>query len=161
MINNDCEFFWRGPLSQWYLSDFIVDGIRYNTAEQYMMYMKAVIFHDKETARKILNTKSPKIQKLLGRQVKNFHVDKWNNKACSVVYKGNYAKFTQNEDLYNYLLSTAPKLLVEASPVDLIWGIGLDEETAIVTPKNQWKGKNWLGKTLTNLRNDLLTKRNN
>lgn len=149
-------FFWKGPLSQWKKSLFHGDGIQFCTAEQYMMYSKAVLFNDKETADKILRTTDPKEQQLLGREVKNFELALWELHARDIVYRGNYFKFSQNSELKKILCDTADTLLVEASPFDKIWGIGLDEETAKQTPFEQWPGRNWLGQVLTNLRDDML-----
>lgn len=157
-MNSNYTFFWSGPFSQWYESKFIKNGIKFNTAEQYMMYNKATLFDDFDIAEKILKTNNPKIQKGLGRQVSNFNLDVWNQNAKRVVYEGNYCKFTQNPDLLQKLLSTEGTILVEASPFDSIWGIGLSEDVARITPPEQWKGTNWLGEVLTQLRDDLLSK---
>lgn len=155
MENNEYTFFWSGPFSQWHPSKFVIDGIQFTHAEQYMMYKKAMLFSDTETADKILKAKHPKEQKALGRQVKNFSSQEWEKNCKKFVYDGNYAKFTQNSDLMKKLMDTGDSLLVEASPYDKIWGIGLNEEDAKITPEEQWPGKNWLGEVLTNLRHDL------
>lgn len=154
---NEYTFFWNGPFSQWYPSKFSVDGIAFNCAEQYMMYMKALTFKDEEIAEKILNSNSPKEQKALGRQVKNFDENIWSDVCKLIVRNGNYFKFTQNPELFEVLKKTYPTILVEASPYDFIWGIGLDEETAKNTPSHLWPGKNYLGLILTKLRNELIT----
>lgn len=164
MINETDEqfyFFWSGPLSQWHSSRFKIDGIVFNTAEQYMMYSKAILFNDHDAAKKILRTTSPREQKSLGRKVKNFNVQKWEAVARDIVYRGNYAKFTQDPTLLQLLINTAPSILVEASPYDKIWGIGLDEYQAVNMEPSQWPGKNWLGLTLTKLRDDLITQKQN
>ena len=148
------HFFWGGFLSQWYISDFKIDNVVYNCAEQFMMAYKAKLFNDEESYKKILNTKKPKEQKRLGRMVKNFEINKWNKIAKEIVYKGNYDKFTQNEVLKLKLLNTTG-LLVEASPYDTIWGIGLSESDPDAKNSNKWRGKNWLGEILTKLREDL------
>ena len=149
------HFFYGGPLSQWYPSDFIIEGKKFNTAEQFMMYSKAILFNDDFIAHKIRTTDDPHKQKALGRMVKNFDKQKWNLVAREIVYIGNYAKFTQNHEVLKYLLDIKEKLIVEASPYDKIWGIGLDEVSAAKTPKSQWKGKNWLGVVLTRVRDSL------
>lgn len=155
-MNENYHFFWNGPFSQWYPSKFKDDsGRKFITAEQYMMYHKAMVFSDIEIAEKIMKAGTPKEQKALGRQVKNFNTDTWNAVAKTIVYQGNKYKFTQNEHLLAELMSTADKLLVEASPYDRIWGIGLDELSAAITPPEQWQGTNWLGEVLTQLKNDL------
>lgn len=142
--------------SQWYPSTFIIDNIRFNCAEQWMMYSKAKLFKDKNTQQKILATKSPSKQKALGRTVKNFDETIWNKHARYFVYVGNLAKFTQNKELLDYLLSTKNTTLVEASPYDTIWGIGLSSSDKKAKDRTLWRGKNWLGETLTLLRDELL-----
>ena len=114
-------------LSQWYNCLFEVDGITYYTAEQYMMSQKALLFNDNETNLKIMQEKDPKTYKALGRQVKNFDPSIWDKNKFEIVVKGNIAKFSQNEELKKFLLNTNDKILVEASPHDKIWGIGMDE----------------------------------
>lgn len=151
------HFFWRGSFSQWVPSSFIVDGVVYSHAEQYMMYQKALLFDDKVIAQKILDEKHPRNQKKLGRKIKGFDESKWKENRERIVYEGNYAKFTQNKDIYNELIATKNKILVEASPVDKIWGIGMAEDDPKIEDENQWKGLNLLGKVLTKLKNDLMT----
>lgn len=148
-------FFWNGPFSQWHLCKFVVDGIEYNCAEQFMMAEKARLFNDEETEKQIMETKSPREQKKLGRKVKNFDVDKWNESAKKIVYTGNKAKFTQNDYLKQKLLETRGTTLVEASPYDKIWGISLPEDDPRALNRETWKGTNWLGEVLTQLRDDL------
>lgn len=149
-------FFWSGPFSQWYPSNFVSEQINYNCAEQYMMYQKAMFFGDHKSAERILETVKPSEQKALGRQVKNFDLDKWNQVAKEIVYNGNHEKFRQNKDLYKSLMDTVGTTLVEASPYDKIWGIGLKENDPRALNRNSWMGSNWLGEILTQLRQDLL-----
>lgn len=155
-------FFWRtqSPFSQWHPARFIVDGIEFNCAEQYMMYMKAKLFNDEEIAQKILDTELPSQQKALGRKVKHFDQEKWESNCKKFVYDGNYAKFTQNEELKKVLINTNGTTLVEASPTDCIWGVGLSEDDPRIQDRSTWRGKNWLGEVLTQLREDLLTEVN-
>lgn len=151
-------FFWRSdsPFSQWYPTRFEIDSIVFNCAEQYMMFGKAKLFGDHEIACKILRSSSPIEQKKLGRKVKYFDQVKWNAESKPIVYKGNHAKFTQNPALLQKLLSTKGTTLVEASPVDKIWGIGLAEDDPRSLFRKTWQGENWLGEVLTQLREDLL-----
>lgn len=148
-------FFWGGPFSQWYPSKFIIDGITFTHAEQYMMYKKAMLFSDAETAEEILKAKSPRDQKALGRKVKGFIKEEWENHCKRFVYDANKAKFTQDDKLYKVLMSTGDKELVEASPEDKIWGIGLHESDPRCLDKSQWQGTNWLGEAITKVREDL------
>lgn len=120
-------FFWSGTFSQWAESPFKIDGVAFNTAEQYMMYKKALLFHDYSSAGKIMKEKNPRHQKALGRKVKGFDKDRWERYCKQFVYEANYAKFTQNPHMLTELLETAGTTLVEASPEDKIWGIGLKE----------------------------------
>lgn len=151
-------FFYRtaSEFSQWHPCEFEIDGNHFNCAEQWMMYGKATLFGDEEIAQKILRTSHPRDQKKLGRKVKNFDDATWQANAKEIVYQGNYAKFTQNDKLKEVLLATAGTTLVEASPTDKIWGIGLDENDARAYSRETWQGTNWLGEVLTQLREDLL-----
>ena len=147
-------FFWGGIFSQWHPSSFQIDGVTYNTAEQYMMAEKARMFGDKLSEQKIMMMPDPKAQKALGRKVVGFVAEKWNASARDIVYKGNVAKFTQNPSLLKNLLDTRGTVLVEASPYDTIWGIGLAESDPRAKLRAQWKGLNWLGEVLTKVRDD-------
>ncbi len=155
-MNDNYHFFLKGPLSQWYMRPFKVLDRIFNCAEQYMMYKKARLFNDQEKSELILASTNPKHQKMLGRIVSNFDLNLWNQEAITIMYNGNYAKFTQHLDLKELLLDTAPKLLAEANPYDNIWGIGLSETSAKLIPENKWPGKNWLGFVLTQVRTNIL-----
>lgn len=144
--------FWDGPFSQWYPSNFTVNHLKFNCAEQFMMYGKALLFHDLETAEEILQATSPKDQKALGRKIRNFDQDIWVLFREGIVYTGSYAKFTQNPALQEILLATKGTTLVEASPYDKIWGIGLAETDPQALNRATWKGLNLLGETLTRVR---------
>ncbi len=145
-------FFWRGVFSQWHTSYFTVDGVTYNACEQYMMAGKAKLFGDTETLAKIMATKNVRDQKRLGREVKNFDRAIWEANCLDIVIAGNYAKFTQNPDMLKDLLATGDRIMVEASPKDNIWGIGLDENHPDVLDESKWKGTNLLGKALIAVR---------
>jgi ribA/ribD-fused uncharacterized protein len=149
------EFFWRGPLSQWERQGFTVEGVYYKTAEHWMMAEKAHLFGDEETRKQILAADHPKRAKELGRQVHGFNEDKWVNNRYNIVYNGNSHKFSQSDEYRNILLATGDKILVEASPVDQIWGIGLAEDDPDALDPLKWKGLNLLGFVLTDLKNDL------
>jgi ribA/ribD-fused uncharacterized protein len=151
-------FFWDGPFSQWYPADFTEGGITYNCAEQYMMAKKATLFGDLETLKKIMEAPHPRQQKALGREVTGFNTAIWERVARAIVYQGNFHKFTQNPDLYAIMMETVGTTIVEASPVDRIWGIGLAEDNPLAYDRASWKGRNWLGIALTDLREDLLAR---
>jgi ribA/ribD-fused uncharacterized protein len=149
-------FFWGGTFSNWHKAKFVYKNQTFENSEQAFMWEKALTFKDYIIADKILKTPNPKENKKLGRKVKNFNNDTWMEIAPKIMYEVNYCKFTQNPKLLKELLSTNGKDLVEASPYDKIWGIGLSENEAVNLTPNDWKGKNWLGKVLTDLRNNLL-----
>ena len=154
-ITDKYVFFWNGFLSQWYPSQMTIDGIKFTSCEQYMMYKKAELFDDTEIMWDILLTDSPKEQKRLGRMVKNFNKDIWDKKCFSIVYKGNLNKFQQNNELKNQLKQTENKYLVEASPYDTIWGIGFGEDDENIEDPSRWNGLNLLGSVLMLVRNNL------
>lgn len=146
-------FFWGGVFSNWYISDFVVDGITFNCAEQYMMYQKALTFNDIKTANEILDEINPKFQKALGRKVKNYNDAIWNKVRYDIVKKGLREKFTNSVYCKSQLLKNKGCQLVEASPKDRIWGIGYDAYSAIDNIDN-W-GENLLGKILTELSQEI------
>lgn len=155
-------FFWGGNtyLSNWYPSDFVVDGVNYWCTEQYMMAKKAELFNDYEVLDMIMHSDSQREIKALGRKIRGFNDNVWIKNRERVVYEGNYAKFTQNEKLYNYMLKQKDKILVEASPYDKIWGIGLDSsDKEYVSNPNNWRGINLLGFTLMKVRDQILFER--
>jgi ribA/ribD-fused uncharacterized protein len=149
-------FFKRTVFSQWYPSKFTVDGVEYSCAEQYMMAQKALLFKDEDTYRKIMATKKPNEQKLLGRLVRDFDLELWNEKAKDIVYQGNMAKFSQSQHLKEALFATDGTTLVETNPHDPIWGIGLAEDHPHCHRRDLWRGTNWLGEVLTKVREDLI-----
>ena len=155
MSDEKFTLFWRGPFSQWYRSPFKVGDKEYANAEQYMMAEKARLFGDKEMERKIMATNSPRDAKAFGRKVKNFNAGTWQAVARDIVYRGNYAKFTQNPELRDALMKTDGTTLVEASPTDAIWGIARTEDDPLALDRKTWKGKNWLGEVITKVREDL------
>lgn len=138
MITENC-------LSQWWKCSFMENGIFFCCAEQYMMYKKALLFEDFEYAYKILKSEEAREIKEYGRLIRNFNDEQWNLHKQEIVVQGNILKFSQNTELREYLKKTGTKILVEASPYDKIWGIGMKKGTeGILNPLN-WKGENLLG----------------
>jgi ribA/ribD-fused uncharacterized protein len=146
-----------GPecLSQWYPSEMLLDGVRFPTAEHYMMWRKARLFGDSEIERQLLADDSPAVAKQLGRGVRNFRTDVWDRHRMDVVIRGSIAKFEQNETLRRFLLDTGDSILAEASPVDNIWGIGFDATDPRATDPLQWTGLSLLGFALMQVRDRL------
>ena len=154
---NHLVLFWasREIYSNWHLASFEVKGVRFNCTEQLMMYRKAMLFGDTETAQAILAEPSPRAQKALGRKVRGFEEALWCAHREHIMFDGCYAKFSQNPALKAELLATGERVLVEASPDDRIWGIGLHETDARAHDPAQWQGLNLLGKALMQVREAL------
>lgn len=161
---NQFTFFWQkdkfsGVFSQWFRAPFVIEGIQYETAEQYMMAKKALLFNDYEHYVLIMNETDPQRCKALGKDVRNFDAARWDRCKEEIVYNGNYAKFDQNIKARKYyLFNTGNTILAEASPFDTVWGIGLEASDPDATDPSKWKGQNLLGKILMRVREDLKKK---
>ena len=138
----------RGCLSQWWPATFTVDSHTFATAEHYMMWSKAKLFNDDEIAEKILSAPHPHRAKALGRQVRAFDQEVWESARYAIVVEGSRAKFTQHDDLGTFLRRTGDRVLVEASPMDRVWGIGLAANDPRAEDPTQWRGLNLLGYAL-------------
>jgi ribA/ribD-fused uncharacterized protein len=156
-------FFWahRSPrdgsvssscLSQWYAAPFVLDGTLYQTAEHYMMARKAEVFGDLEARRRVMAASKPGAAKAIGREVRGFEESVWARHRFSIAVTGNLAKFRQNSEVGWYLDNTKRRVLAEASPVDRIWGIGLEASDPKAYDPAQWEGLNLLGFALMEAR---------
>ena len=142
----------NGIYSNWYLSDFTIDGILYSSMEQYMMYQKALLFQDQDIADRILDISDVARIKDLGRAVRNYNDIVWAGLRQIIVYKGLLAKFSQNAGLKNALLSTGDQVMAECAVEDTIWGIGLSMRDERRFDMAQWRGQNLLGFSLMEVR---------
>ncbi|MFT4684770.1 MAG: ribA/ribD-fused uncharacterized protein [Flavobacteriales bacterium] len=145
----------KSCFSQWFEINFKYEENNYPTAEHWMMAEKARLFNDKEILLQVLKSNSAGEVKKLGRQIKNFDEQIWNDHKFEIVRKGNFLKFDQNKDLKEFLLNTNNRILAEASPVDAIWGIGMASDNVNVENPSKWEGENLLGYALMEVR-DLL-----
>ncbi|CAM9708502.1 unnamed protein product [Ectocarpus fasciculatus] len=150
--------FWQPPsvFSQWTPSAFVVENVEYSCAEQYMMAEKAKLFGDEDSRQKIMATDNPRDHKDLGRCVSDYDQDLWDQHKWSIVERGNYAKFTQNEMMGQRLLDTGETLLAEASPYDRVWGIGLRADNPAARTPSSWRGQNLLGNILQEVRTRII-----
>jgi ribA/ribD-fused uncharacterized protein len=139
-------------LSQWFKAGFKYNDIYYPTAEHWMMAGKARLFGDQKALQYILDAPTPKDAKDLGREVRGFDQKLWESERYKIVLDGNILKFSQNPDLRDFLLSTEDQILVEASPYDKIWGVGLKKEDPSILRPDKWKGLNLLGFALMEAR---------
>ena len=160
-ITDTHVFFWGSEFSNWYSCKFKYMDIEFSNTEQAFMWEKANYFDDTATADLILKTPNPKENKKLGRKVRNFDVEKWMLLSYAFMVGVNYSKYKQNEDLKQILLSTDNKVLVEASPYDKIWGIGLGLDNDNCLDETKWQGMNLLGQALMEVRKQLRNEKNN
>lgn len=160
----DFLFFWghtvkneitKACFSQWFPLEFTENEITYKTAEHYMMASKAKLFNDESILTKILKADTPNEAKSLGRKVSNFDAQIWDEQKFEIVKRANFFKFSQNEEFKDFLLSTHDKILVEASPYDKIWGIGMLESDKNINNPLFWNGENLLGFALMEVREEL------
>ena len=150
----------KSCFSQWFSAQFELDGIKYLTAEHYMMAQKAKLFHDDEIFDQILKVKHPNEAKQLGRKVQNYDEQVWKEKRFNIVLQANLAKFSQHPELRDFLIATHDHILVEASPVDAIWGVGMAQDHLDIQNPTKWKGLNLLGFALMQVRAQLLAQSN-
>lgn len=152
-------YFWGSYLSNFYypaIFQLIIENVpcQFYTSEQAFMAFKALEFNDRDSFNKILNVPEGKGQKVkaLGRKIQNFDKNIWDKVSYKYMFKSCLAKFSQNEEIRQQLLGTGTKILVEASPFDKIWGVGLAEDNDLILDEQNWDGENRLGSVLMNVR---------
>ncbi len=164
--NIEFQFFWghtnketsvinKSCLSQWFESPFVVENVTYLTAEHWMMAQKAKLFGDWKSHEKIIQSINAAKAKELGRCVLGYDEIIWNNTKFDIVKTGNIHKFNQNRVLGSFLIDTHDKVLVETSPSDVVWGIGLSENEPGCDNIYSWRGQNLLGFVLMEVRDFL------
>jgi ribA/ribD-fused uncharacterized protein len=145
----------RACFSQWWPAPFTIDSVTYPTAEHWMMAEKARLFEDRDGLARVLSARSPGAAKAAGRQVRGFDEDRWVEARYGIMAAGALAKFGQHVDLGRFLQQTGSKILVEASPVDRIWGITLSADDEAAGDPSRWRGLNLLGFALMDVRQHL------
>ncbi|MEM7412221.1 MAG: NADAR family protein [Myxococcota bacterium] len=159
-------FFWshRAPssggisaacLSQWYEAPFRLGGQTYPTAEHFMMAEKARLFSDHQAERRVMEAREPGAARAVGREVRGFVEEVWVQHRFDIAVLGNRAKFEQGKSLASFLRGTTKRVLAEASPVDRIWGIGLEAGDPRAVDPNAWQGLNLLGFALMKVRDEM------
>ncbi|MFC8127972.1 NADAR family protein [Streptomyces sp. NPDC057302] len=142
-------------LSQWWLSPFTVDGVEYGTAEHWMMAAKARLFADPEAETAALTARTPAEAKKAGRLVRGFDGAIWERERFAIVVEGSVHKFASTQSLRSFLVGTGSRVLVEASPMDRVWGIGLAADDERAQDPQKWRGPNLLGFALMEARERL------
>lgn len=142
--------------SHWFKCDFKIDNLNFCCVEQYIMHQKAILFNDDEIAKRILNSSDPARHKHLGKRVSGFNKEIWHRYCKQFSFKGNIAKFSQQDELRKVLIQSVGKSFAEASPYDRIWGIGLSMSNPKIYDRLQWRGRNWAGEVLESVRTELL-----
>lgn len=157
-------YFVRGPLSQWYTSEFVAPvyleyisnfnakRYTYSNCEQYMMHNKAMMMNDTDIANEIMSIKNPKAIKDLGRKIKNFDAALWDKYKFDLVTFGNRCKFSHSKEFMDFLRQTGDRTIVEAAWYDKVWGVGLAQDNDDILDENTWLGENLLGKALMAVR---------
>lgn len=146
----------KSCFSQWYDSPFVEGNTKFQTAEHYMMHAKALLFDDLAAATKVLSAKTPGEAKAIGREIQAFNEKQWLEARFEIVVNANLAKFSHNSELRQFLINTGDRVLVEASPVDKIWGIGLAKGDPLADSPSDWQGLNLLGYALMEVRFQLI-----
>lgn len=146
----------KGCLSQWWPAPFTAEGVEYATAEHWMMARKARLFGDVEAERRVIAATSPRQAKSAGRAVRGFDQQVWERERFAIVVEGSVRKFGHQGELREYLLGTSSRVLVEASPLDKVWGVGLAADDPRLRDPAQWRGLNLLGFALMEARTRLL-----
>ncbi len=160
-------FFHGGIFGNWYLMPFTLEcapkdrvgstSTRFNDSETYFMWRKALHFEAWDTAKKILLTDNPKTARMLGRLfVPKFDQVEWDKVKEGIMCDGLMLKFTSSDEARDKLVATFPKTLVESSPYDKVWGIGLSERSSLLHDRTKWKGQNLLGKCLMIVRSRIM-----
>jgi hypothetical protein len=151
-IRDGYALFWGQWPSNWQPSPFVIGGVTYNCVEQWMMAEKARLFGDAAACAMIMATADPADQKRFGRGVRGFDKDVWAKACYGIVLAGTLEKYRQNPDLWALLDATGDLVFVEASPEDVVWGIGMRAADPDATRPSKWRGQNLLGKAVTEAR---------
>lgn len=153
---SDIYYFYNGYCSKWYPSNFTFKSLTFSSMGQWMMSMKALCSDDYESFVNIMTSDDPIYINKLANEIKNIDEENWNEQKYEIVILGNYLKFSQNHNLKNWLIKTRDVQLVQASPIDSIWGIGIGIQDA--EQGKEWKGRNLLGKAIMEVRCKLCKK---
>lgn len=148
-------YFWRNkaPFSNFYRRPFTYKGYDLQFSEQGFMLEKANLF-DLSKVEAIARAIQPDKAKALGRAVQNYDDAVWSSVRYDKMVEVLRAKFKEPL-MRNILLRTGDRVIVEASPYDRVWGVGLGMEDARILDEKNWRGQNLLGKALMDIRAEL------
>ncbi|VTU42571.1 MULTISPECIES: NADAR family protein [unclassified Variovorax] len=154
LLRTEIVTFWgaQSPLSNWNIGKFTSRGIDFNCSEQLMMYRKAELFGDATSMAAILVEPDPREQKALGRAVSGFVKPIWDAASEAVLFEGLFDKFTQVASAHGVLMASEEKLIIEASPTDRLYGVGLAAYDPRILDTETWRGANRLGYLLMRVR---------
>jgi ribA/ribD-fused uncharacterized protein len=155
---NTHVYFWGSYLSNFWLTKIqspegcALPNFTFNCSEQLFMMEKALFFNDYEAAFFMAACENGGSVKAIGRKVLNFDEKAWYDVSYEKMLMACKAKFAQNAVLAEQLKATGERIIVEASPTDLIWGVGLHEDDPLILNERNWRGENRLGRVLMEVR---------
>lgn len=132
-----------------------------HSVEQLYMFRKAYFFADHSTCKKILEAPDALATKRLGSSIDGFISAIWTIPKVDVMKECLVRKFTDSEQKERLMqcLMESPTILVEASPSDLVWGIGFSKEDGPYISRDDWgEGENMLGRLLMGLKQYIQTR---
>ena len=158
MLHDQAAFFSpSSPLSNMFDCDFVVDGVWYHTTEQFIVVQKAMLFGDADIISQVRQLRNPVQMKQRGKEIKGLNRDEWHVKAPALILPGLLAKFEQVNVCRAMLLATGDRLLVEASPHDLFWGVGIGLNDVRLWNRKYHRGHNMMGKLLMTVRDEIVS----
>lgn len=140
--------FWgqASPFSNWRAGKITLDGFDYSCGEQRMMHCKAALFGDLAASERVLASPSPWSQKQIGRSIRGYDEAVWEDDRMPMMIEIVFQKAIQDDSTRAHLMATGTAVIVEASPHDPVWGIGLSENDPASLDPSLWKGRNLLGR---------------
>lgn len=152
-------YFWNSSLSNFHKMSIEIEGDKgekFPTSEHLFMYYKALHFNDLDAAERITRVKPPAFAKDIGRAVRNYNDEEWDNVRYQYMVDTLRRKYANPSKERDFLVGTHPKILVEGSPYDKVWGVGIHYKDRRIVDVRNWEGDNLLGKALMEVRKEVL-----